>query len=167
MEYVYEVLETLQANAWFILFGCLAVYYLFNKYNIRMPEMHRPQSFHRPADEKAQLKEMERIEAVRQRQQAAMDAAAAKYLEEKKKKEAEQAKQREEDLNLQQQGLSTKARKNVDEDLGSLGLARKNLNATSKPRLKNNDYNPLTGQSSSGNDAPRCTFKRNQPRQGG
>jgi hypothetical protein len=90
-------------------------------------------------DESEHLAQMERIEAARARQQAAMDAAAMMYKEEKKKKEELLAKQREEEWNLQQQGLGSRNKdKNIDE-YEALGLTRPNKNATTtaRPRLRN------------------------------
>lgn len=61
------------------------------------------------------LRQMQNIEAVRLRQQAAIDSAAAKYREEKLKKEELDSKKREEEWELHQQGLGykSKSKKNV------------------------------------------------------
>jgi len=111
---------------------------------------------------------MQNIEAARLRQQAAIDTAAQKYREEKAKKDELLAQQRQEEWKLHEQGLGykSKTKKTTDDDLSALGLGRKNLNPTSKPRIKD-DYNPLTGQSTSGASCERPTFRRAQPRQGG
>lgn len=165
MEIVYDLLEFIQANGWFIVLGGCLLYYLYNKYNIRIPEFSMPQSNHRDLDEDQQLKRMQNIEAVRLKQQAAMDAAAAKYREEKIRKDELLSKQKEEEWELHQQGLGYKSKtKRTEDDLSSFGLAQKNPNS-SRPKLRGADYNPLTGQSSS--DAQRPTFKRAQPRRGG
>jgi hypothetical protein len=49
MDFVYELVEFIQANGWFILIGGLGLYYLFNRYNLRIPEINlRPaQNTHR------------------------------------------------------------------------------------------------------------------------
>ena len=67
-------------------------------------------------DEDAELIRLQKIEAVRQRQQAAMDAAAAKYREEKRLKEIEAAKKKEEEWERHQQGLGyrSKTKKTVN-----------------------------------------------------
>lgn len=159
-------IELVQANGWFILIACVVLYYLYNKYKNNLPSLSAPRSMHREGDESEQLAHMQRIESVRLRQQAAMDAAAAKYLEEKKVKDEILAKKKEEEWELHQQGLGyrSKTKKAVeDEDLAALGLKKKNLSA--KPRLRDSDYNPLTGQSNSGTG--RMSFKRAQPSRGG
>lgn len=89
-------------------------------------------------NEDEQLAQMQHIELVRARQQAAMDAAALKYKEEKKKKDELLAKQRAEEWNLQQTGQSYRSKaKNQDDDFEALGLTRPNPNATARPRIRN------------------------------
>lgn len=40
MEFVYGLLEFIQANGWFLLIGGFGIYYLFNKYNLQMPAIN-------------------------------------------------------------------------------------------------------------------------------
>lgn len=51
------------------------------------------------------MRRLHNIEAARQRQQAALDAAAVKYLEEKKLKDEKIAKEKAEEWERHQQGL--------------------------------------------------------------
>lgn len=153
MDPLYSALEFLQSNAWFILIACLGLYYLFNKYNLNLPDLRRPTHVqqHRDVDERQSLQRMENIEAVRIRQQAAMDALAVKHRE----KKSEAATKGKEERVLSEA-----------EEMAKLGLTKKNMNETKKGRVtRNDDYNPMTGQSSNTQDRPN--FRRSQPSRGG
>lgn len=171
MEFLYQGLELIQANGWFIVIGCALAYYVFNKCNFNMPRLNMPQqSRHRESDETEQLRQMQNIEAARLRQQAAMDAAAAKHKEDKKKKDELNALRKAEEWELHQQGLGYRSKTKAqteEEEMAALGLTKKNLNVSSKPKMRNEEYNPLTGQSSSGASCQRPTFRRGQPSRGG
>lgn len=164
MDYASDVLEFIQANGWLILITSIIVYYIYNKY--KSTSVISSDSSYKKEDEGKILQQMQNIEAVRLRQQAAIDAAAMKYREEKLKKEEMDSKRRQEEWELHQQGLGSKnkQKKNThEEDLAALGLTSKNKNLSSKPRLKDSDYNPLMGNS--GGERP--TFRRAQPSRGG
>ncbi len=173
MDWAFEWLELIQANGWFILIGLIACYYIFTRYNFQLPNLQQQQPAHRSADEASSLQQMERIEAARLRQQAAMDAAAAKYKEERLVKEREEAKRREEEWQLHQQGLGYKSKaktRSEEEELAALGLSKKNKNEVKGKanRLRDeDDFNPLTGQSCSRDGGARPNFRRSQPSRGG
>ncbi len=180
MNISYDWLELIQANGWFILIGFIALYYAFTRLNIQIPHLIQQQrpythnnTLHRTTDEESSLMQMQRIEAARLRQQATLDAAAAKFKQDRLLKEREDADKRSEEWQLHQQGLGYKSKAKViseEEELAALGLSKKNLNqvkAKGSRMRDEDDFNPLTGQSRSLGDGARPNFRRSQPSRGG
>jgi len=161
LSYFSLIISFVEANGWFILIGCILLYFLYNKFKNNFSSNSRPSLSHRDVDEEKELRRLQAIEAVRQRQQAALDAAAAKYLEEKKLKEERLAKEKAEEWEKHQQGLGYHSKtKKQEDDLSALGLSQRNK-LPAKPKLRGDDYNPLTGQSSSSNkdDGASCSYR--------
>jgi len=78
------------------------------------------------------------------------------------KKEEEKAKEKIKEWELHQQGLGYhgKSKKNDSDDLAALGLSQR-TKLTPKSKLKGDDYNPLTGQSSNNTDngGGSCSYR--------
>lgn len=148
----------IESNGWFILIGCILVYYLYNKFKSRFSFGSITQSTHKKVDEEKELNRLRNIEAVRLKQQAALDAAAARYLEEKKKKEEEKAKEKIEEWERHEKGLGYHGKtKKQEDELSALGLSQR-TKLTPKPKLRGDDYNPLTGQSNNP-DGGSCSYR--------
>jgi len=151
-------ISLVETNGWFILIGCILVYYLYNKYKDKF-SFSISQSSHRQVDEEKELKRLQSIEAARLRQQAALDAAAAVYMEEKKKKDEAKAKEKIEEWERHEKGLGYHGKtKKQEDELSALGLSQR-TKLTPKPKLRGDDYNPLTGQSSNPDGGASCSYR--------
>ncbi|RNA43849.1 seleno S [Brachionus plicatilis] len=157
------IISFLQSNGWFILFACIAIYFLYSRLKAKIPNLT---SINRDKkNEEEELENLMKIAEARRRQQEAFDAAKQKYLEEKKKKEEELAQKKIEEYERQKQGLSSKSKdsKNSD-DFSSLGLSSSKLQK--KSRLRNDNFNPLMGSNTSGGSCSFRPGRRPGPRSG-
>lgn len=160
-----SIVYTFETYGWFILIGSILAYYIYTHLKdkwAKIAEKKPPK-----VDEEEALRLAERIELARQRQQAAFEANKAKYLEEKRIKEEKAALEKAEEWERHKQGLGyrSKIKKDENDELARMGLAP-NATGKKKPKLRDPDYNPLTGSSSSSNS---CGFRRRDfgPRSGG
>jgi len=156
---VYQLFGFVEANGWLILIGAIVLYIVYQKLRSKFASRSRSgvAAYSHVREEDA-LERMRRIEAARLRQQAQFDAAAAKFKEEQKLKEEKAAKEKIEDWERLQQGLSYKSKMTKKEtdtvDPASLGLSGSKPTTSSKSKLKP-DYNPLMGSGDGGS----CSFK--------
>jgi hypothetical protein len=165
------VISFIESNGWYLLIGGIIIYYIYNKYKDQITNTTQAYRHKKEVkeDDTVLLDRLQRMEAARERQQRQLDLAAAKYLEEKKLKEERLAKEKQEEWERHQQGLGYRSKtKRNDDDLSALGLAQQNKSKSSKKStLRDDDYNPLTGSSST--DYGSCGFRsnRNAGRKGG
>lgn len=142
-----SIIYTFETYGWFILFGSIIAYYIYNQLKEKFSKIaeRKPPK----VDEEEALRLAERIELARQRQQAAFEANKAKYLEEKRIKEEKAALEKAEEWERHKQGLGyrSKIKKDDTDDLASMGLTP-NVTGKKKPKLRDPDFNPLTGSSS-------------------
>lgn len=142
---IYSPIEFIQSYGWFILIFGLILYYIYNKYKSRFTSSSnsysRSSREHSKIDEAAELKKMLEIEEARKRQQAAMDAAVAKFKEEQKLKEQKKSEEKVEDYERLLDGKSKLVKNEEAKQNDSSSMSKPN----DKPRLRPTDYNPLTG----------------------
>jgi len=155
----------IESYGWYILIAAIVFYYVYVTYIRRSLSSLTNASVESKLDEDTAIKRIRSMEAARLRQQEALDAAAAKYLEEKRLKEEKLAKERAEEWEKHKQGLGyrnkSKPEQQPSTDLAGLGLS--GVNKSNKPKLRGADYNPLTGTSNSNSgDGGSCSWRPTQ-----
>lgn len=147
-----SVIVFLQQYGWFVLFGIVVLLYIKSKLDPHFRKFKRQaedvieQKKYDPDTAQRRLEQMERA---RMKLQEQHDAEAAKYAEKQRIKEEEKRKQKIEDWENHQKGGGYRSKTKPKEE--------QEVSKPLKPkaRLRNNDYNPLMGDSSSSYRPPR------------
>ncbi|KAL3225970.1 hypothetical protein MRX96_025315 [Rhipicephalus microplus] len=161
------VLNFISANGWFITFGLIGLYVLYQKLGSYLPTMSRAspptQQAYAPSEADEFVKRQEALARARQRMQEKQNELAEKQKE--KMAQLEEQKRQEKIKNWEQLqqglGLGSKLRATSSNDSSSeaSGLSRRPKRSEgSSDRLRNSDYNPLTGSSGGSSYRPerRC-----------
>ncbi|KAL1423118.1 hypothetical protein MTO96_021498 [Rhipicephalus appendiculatus] len=161
------VLNFISTNGWFITFGLIGLYMLYKKLGSYLPTMSGvsppTQQAYAPAETDEFVKRQEALERARQRMQEKQNALAEKQKE--KMAQLEEQKRQEKIKNWEQLqqglGLGSKLRATSSNESSAEpnSLSRRpRRSEDSSDRLRNSDYNPLTGSSGGSSYRPdrRC-----------
>uniref|UniRef100_A0A224Z8E2 Selenoprotein S n=1 Tax=Rhipicephalus zambeziensis TaxID=60191 RepID=A0A224Z8E2_9ACAR len=160
-------LNFISTNGWFITFGLIGLYMLYKKFGSYLPTMSGvsppTQQAYAPAETDEFVKRQEALERARQRMQEKQNALAEKQKE--KMAQLEEQKRQEKIKNWEQLqqglGLGSKLRATSSNESSAEpnSLSRRpRRSEDSSDRLRNSDYNPLTGSSGGSSYRPdrRC-----------
>jgi len=143
------IMAFVESYGWFILIGAIVVYYLYVKTRERIFfEAPRRRSSNVTINDVERLRRMDEI---RQRQQEAINTAAAKYIEVKKIKDEQKAAEKIEEWDRLKEGgsyrskLASRTKQNDEPHAGDATQSDKK--PKDKPKLRQNDFNPMTGSS--------------------
>lgn len=135
--------EYLQQYGWFILLGVLILLYIKTKLDPKIRKLKSKAediSYQKKFDPDTTQRRLEAMERARKKLQEEHDAKAAMYAEQQKQKEEEKRKQKIEEWENLQDGKGYRSKvKPKDESSESPGKLKP------KPKLRQNDYNPLMG----------------------
>lgn len=161
------VLNFISTNGWFITFGLIGLYMLYRKLGSYLPTMSTvsppTQQAYGPSEADEFVKRQEALERARQRMQEKQDALAEKQKE--KMAQLEEQKRQEKIKNWEQLqqglGLGSKLRATSTNESSAEPnrvSRRPRGSQDSSDRLRNSDYNPLTGSSGGSSYRPerRC-----------
>ncbi|KAL3887325.1 hypothetical protein ACJMK2_027267 [Sinanodonta woodiana] len=146
----HNVTEFLQAYGWFIILGIVVILYIKSKLSPSIQKLQskleqRKES--REYDPSKALKMSEELEAARRRMQEQLNAQAARYAEQQKIKEEEKRQQKIKEWDNFQDGKGYRSKYKPQEEEGaSSGTKVK----STKPKLRQTDFNPLMGESRGG-----------------
>lgn len=160
-------LNFISTNGWFITFGLIGLYMLYRKLGSYLPTMSTvsppTQQAYGPSEADEFVKRQEALERARQRMQEKQDALAEKQKE--KMAQLEEQKRQEKIKNWEQLqqglGLGSKLRATSTNESSAEPnrvSRRPRGSQDSSDRLRNSDYNPLTGSSGGSSYRPerRC-----------
>lgn len=161
------VLNFISTNGWFITFGLIGLYMLYQKLGSYLPTLSRvsppAQQNYGPSEADQFVKRQEALERARRKMQEKQDALAEKQKE--KMAQLEEQKRQEKINNWEQfqqgRGLGSKLRATPNEESSaetSKLTRRPKGSQDSNDRLRGSDYNPLMGSSGGSSYRPerRC-----------
>ncbi|KAK3581724.1 hypothetical protein CHS0354_015493 [Potamilus streckersoni] len=145
-----NVTEFLQAYGWFIILGIVVILYIKSKLSPsiqKLQDKFEQRKESRNYDPNKALKMSEELDAARRRMQEQLNAQAARYAEQQKIKEEEKRQQKIQEWDNFQDGKGYRSKYKPQEEVGaSAGTKVK----STKPRLRQTDFNPLMGENRGG-----------------
>ncbi|XP_048418972.1 selenoprotein S isoform X2 [Stegostoma tigrinum] len=140
-----QVLNVLSEYGWYILFSCIAVYYILQRIKSVLHSRRHKQTQASEAQLEPSLimRRQEAMDAARHRMQQELDEQAAKYREKQKEIEEEKRREKIEAWENMQEGKSSRKRTNVHPESESSTSSATKPKSDKKPLR--GGFNPLTG----------------------
>ncbi|XP_060709289.1 selenoprotein S isoform X1 [Hemiscyllium ocellatum] len=140
-----QVLNILSEYGWYILFSCIAVYYMLQRINgvLQSRSHKRTQASEAQLEPSLIMRRQEAMDAARHRMQQELDAQAAKYREKQKEIEEEKRREKIEAWENMQEGKSFRKRTNLHPESESSTMSA--AKPKSDKKSLRGGFNPLTG----------------------